>query len=435
MKKMKNLLALRTPSGRIVGFHSGNLQVAKLSDEAWNALSHPERSTEAQQALEAWNAEGALPRASKDHKIRSITINVTQICNLHCTYCAAGGDGSFGDPVQKISIEKTLPQIQFFINKLPEHSEFRMTFLGGEPLLYPEGIELIVNYAKELAQQKKIQLQFVVVTNGTLLNDKNIALLKKMKANITISIDGDASINDQIRPTKGGQGSTEKVVQGLKNLLQHKAELGKIGLSGVFGSLNHDLLTAYQFYRQFAVDWFDFTYDHTEVRKEISDSYAKGLAEVAALAFQTGGEKELRKIKLFDTYFQILDSKVGTENFCGAGKTYLILDARNNIYTCPWVVGQKDEIVGNGQTLFSNKLEPYQAPLVETNGCQSCWARFICGGGCMFIHQNKTGDKHQVDENFCERTRDLIALAILYYELSRDTGSIAAGGQSYERII
>jgi uncharacterized protein len=422
IKRMENVLAIRTPSGRVVGFHSNNLEVARLSNESWSALTGADEQ-EAISQLKEWNEQKLEKKEKQKNQIRSITINVTQVCNLHCTYCAAGGDGSFGDPVKKISVEKTLPQIRFFLEKLPTGSEFRITFLGGEPLLYPEGIELIGDYARELARQKDIALTFVVVTNGTQFNEKSIAILKKLKAQITISLDGPAVINDLNRPTKGGKGTTLTVEKGIGELLQHRTSLGKIGVSGVFGAMNEDLPRAYEYYRQLDVDWMDFTYDHTEVRSEVSRRFTDGLSKVAAIAFKAGGEKALRQIKLFDTYFELLDSQVGTENFCGAGKTYLIVDARNNLYTCPWVVGDKNEIVGNGETLFDDKLKPYQDPLIEKNGCQNCWARYICGGGCMYMHKNKTGDKHQVDENFCERTRSLIALAILYYEESRSTGN------------
>ncbi len=97
-----------------------------------------------------------------------------------------------------------------------------------------------------------------------------------------------------------------------------------------------------------------------------------------------------------------------------------MIDARNQLYTCPWVVGEKDEIVGQGQTLNRAKLEKYQKPLIELNNCQTCWARYLCGGGCMFIHREHTGDKHTKDIMFCERTRGLILMALMYYKLSRE---------------
>ena len=176
------------------------MDVARLSEQAWEqGLQLDEMRT--------WNAEHKpeqlIEAPHEPHKVRALTINVTQICNLHCSYCAAGGDGSFGDPVKKISIEKTLPQLQFFMKKLSAGDEFRLTFLGGEPLLYAEGLRLLALYAQELAADRQIKTQFVVVTNGTQFTRANIEILKQIKANITISIDGPPEINDPLRPNKG----------------------------------------------------------------------------------------------------------------------------------------------------------------------------------------------------------------------------------------
>jgi uncharacterized protein len=305
------------------------------------------------------------------------------------------------------------------LGKLNAGDEFRLTFLGGEPLLYPEALLLLSDYTREIAAQKNIRVQFVVVTNGTQFSERNIAILTKMKADITISIDGAAEINDELRPNKGGKGVTKEVVQGLRRLLDFKMQLGRIGLSGVFGSQNTDLKSAYMFYNEFAVDWFDFTYDHLEKREEVNQQFLNSLLEVAALAFAKGGEKELRRIKIFDHYFQAFESQHKNKNYCGAGKSFLMIDARNQIYTCPWVVGDPKEVVGQGTSLFQDRLASYTQDLIEQNNCHNCWARFVCGGGCMFLHKNKTGDKHQVDSNFCTRTRTLIAASLLYYESSR----------------
>jgi uncharacterized protein len=414
VKTFENIVMVRSPKGRTVGLNALNLDIAKLSEMAWESELHLVE-------MQDWNAEGSTSTQpeKRPHKVRALTINVTQVCNLHCIYCAAGGDGSFGDPVKKIAVEKTIPQLQFFIDKLSAGDEFRLTFLGGEPLLYPEAISILAAQAREMAKAKGAQIRFVVVTNGTQFTEKVLDILCQIRPDITISIDGPAQLNDSLRPTKGGKGSTALVVEGLKKLLSRRSELGTIGLSGVFGSQNQNILQAYEFYQSFAVDWFDFTYDHLEKSATVSEEFTQKLLEVANLAFRKGGEKELRRIKIFDHYFQSFDSKQKNVNFCGAGKSFLMIDARNQIYTCPWVVGNSKEVVGQGTTLFKDRLEAYSEDLIEQNGCHNCWARFVCGGGCMFIHKNKTGDKHQVDAEFCNRTRSLIAASLLYYEESR----------------
>ena len=76
-------------------------------------------------------------------------------------------------------------------------------------------------------------------------------------------------------------------------------------------------------------------------------------------------------------------------------------------------------MVGEGSVVNWNSLKPLEKPLIELNNCQTCWARYICGGGCMYINRAHTGDKHTKDEMFCERTRSLILIGIMYYKRAR----------------
>ncbi len=420
-RQIEDLHLIRRPSGDVVAFHARNMQVARLSHESWMALDHAETKSEALQALLDWNLSESpdVLREKRETGVRALTINVTQVCNLHCKYCAAGGDGSFGDPVKKIIVADTLPALQSFIAKVPKGESFRLTFLGGEPLLYPEGIQLLAEEAQRLGAEHGIQVDFTVVTNGTLFSEKNIELLKRFKMDITVSIDGPVLVNDVRRPTKGGRGVTEMVVEGLGRLLPQKLHLGTVMLSGVFGKGNLDLMTAYQFYRQFDVDWFDFTYDHHESSPEINREFMREIGKVAAHAYETEGEVGLRRIHTFDRLIVALDNQQQIENYCGAGKSFLMMDARQNLYTCPWVVNEPKEVVGHVGNIWEDKLKAYEAPLIEKNGCQDCWSRFLCGGGCMYIHRQATGDKHRVDQNYCDRTRFLIEQTLLYYENMR----------------
>jgi uncharacterized protein len=145
------------------------------------------------------------------------------------------------------------------------------------------------------------------------------------------------------------------------------------------------------------------------------------MTKLAAAAFAKGGEGALRKIRGFEQYFQALDHQQRTENHCGAGKSFLMLDARNRIYTCPWDVNDPKEQVGQGEELNEKALAAYQKPLLEVNHCENCWARFLCGGGCMFAHKHASGDKNIKNSQFCERTRFMVALTLIYYERCRST--------------
>jgi uncharacterized protein len=430
LRRFKDILALKSEEGTLLAFHARNLEVAQISEAAWSEMTPTsflssavpdvaDLKAESVAELRAWDLENSPDVKSNkiDKAIRFLTLNVTQICNLHCNYCAAGGDGTFGDAVAKISIEKTLPQIQFFLQRLPAGVSFNVSFLGGEPLLYAEGLEMIANYIAQEAPDRRVN--YTVITNGTLLNEKNVGILARMKATITVSLDGPPEINDVMRPTKNGTSSTAMIVDGLKRVLARKADFAHVMIHGVFDANNMEMLKAYDFYSQFAVDSYDFSFSVSENNPRATLEYMNQMSMLGARAYAQGGERALRKIRAFDQHFQSLDSQRRTENYCGAGKSFLMIDARNQIYTCPWDVNDKAEQVGQGTELDEKALEKYQPSLIETNKCENCWARFMCGGGCMFAHKHGSGKKDVKNTQFCERTRFMVALALIYYEKCR----------------
>ena len=312
-----------------------------------------------------------------------------------------------------------MPQLKFFLEKVPAGEKFHITFLGGEPLLYPEAIELIADYVALMTAGRGIHTSFSVVTNGTLINEKVLTILKKIKCNVSISIDGPKEINDRTRPQKNGTSSTDAVVAGINKLIENKEHLGRLVLHAVFSKNHTDVVSTYNFFKGFDVDFYEFSYTVEASDEASSQAYTEQMKKVADLAFAAGGEAALRKITLFDGYFAALDNQQQTENYCGAGKSFLMIDARNQVFTCPWEVGNRKDQVGSGTSLDTEKLAELSKPLIEKNNCQTCWARHLCGGGCMFMHKSKTGSKHQKDLNFCLRTRDLISTTILYYKQSR----------------
>ncbi|PIS12135.1 MAG: radical SAM/SPASM domain-containing protein [Bdellovibrio sp. CG10_big_fil_rev_8_21_14_0_10_47_8] len=416
-RRWNNILATKIPTGQVIGFHARNMDVAELSEELWQTMLDPQFDGDALEQLKSWDLEKSSEVRDQNmkSKIQSLSINVTQICNLQCTYCAAGKDGTYGRPEKKISVEKTIPQIALLMDRLSTGDTFNITFLGGEPLLYPEGLQLIADYAKEKAQEKSLRVKFNIITNGTLFNEKTIRVLESFQSQITLSLDGPAEINDIVRPSKGSKGVTEKILEGLKLLVQHRENLGPIIIQGVFGPYNKTPLRSYLFYRELGADQYDFHFDNESSDVAASEQFVADFHQIARLALQQGGESSLRKIKFFDQMFRQLDAKYRLENFCGSGKSYLVLDAKNKAFNCPWAVNDLQLAVGSETDLRPERMQTIRNSLISVNNCGDCWARHLCGGGCMWAHKQATGDKHQVDPIFCDRTRSLISLAISYY--------------------
>ncbi len=432
-----DVLALRLPStGRVLGFHGTEMQVAQLAPEVWTAMFKGQNSPlltsderEALNELSLWKIaktpvdQGGARDAHVAPAIRSLTINIAQICNLACTYCAAGGDGTYGSKVKTPDLEKTQKQLAFLLQHVPNGDQFHVTFLGGEPLLYPDIIHSIARDAKLLVAGRDIDLRFDIVTNGTLVTPEIAELLADLKASVTVSIDGAPEDNDKARVTKSGKGSSTMILKGLFELIKVRTRLSSLNAGAVFGSHNLNVVEAWKFLVEFPFDSIKFDFAAEIGDESASRKFAQGVLDVADLAFARGGEKELRRLHSFDHLFRTLDDQVRIQNHCLAGKTHLQLDTDGKFTACQWFVGQKDELLGEGLSLELSKknlrLGNFAEPLIEKNGCGSCWARHICGGGCMHVNKVKTGNKHKVDQAFCERTRTIIAKGIERYAEAR----------------
>lgn len=436
LRRHKEIIAFKAEDESITAFHAYNMEVAEISPESYAQMTpisittgeipdvkfpvNPEK-LEAFSALNEWNAEDNpnTKNGKLEFGIRSITLNVNQICNLKCTYCAAGGDGTYGEPMNKLSVEKTLPQLKFFLMQLKPGQKFAISFVGGEPLLHPEAILAIHNYVFEEAKKLQIIPSLQIVTNGTLLTGKTLEIVRAMKVKITVSIDGSKEYNDKARPTKNGQSSTDLTVSGIKEILNDRGNIISIGLSAVCSKESPSMLETYKFFETLKPDWCDFTMAYAENSPELQERFITELQEIARLAFEAGGEQKLRQVQYFDHKFAVLDSQLRIENYCGAGKSYAMIDAKNRMYSCPWDVGKPSETIGQNEQYDTTRLANYSKSLIELNNCQTCWARHLCGGGCMHINRELTGHKHKKDQMFCERMRSLLLTAILYYKISR----------------
>lgn len=466
LRRYKDILAIRTSSGKILGLHTRNLELANLDEQAWSSLPVANPITAQNLFLEplpqgeelnldsplveieAWNAEvGSQARDQQmRQKVKNLSINIAQICNLACTYCAAG-DGSYGSAVKKLDLTKAFQQLQFFLNPLRENESFHIRFLGGEPLLYPSAIRQIADYARLLVAHKNVKLSFGITTNGTLISEKVAELLADLACDVVISMDGPPEINDVHRPTVSGRGSSALVLKGLENLAKVRSRLGNLQVNAVFGTHNLKVVETYKFFSQFSFDSYGFNFaldklpassenqssDTAEIpgnalKEGLSPSeiYIQEMRALAEFIFQKEGAAGLVKISEFGTLLNTLETQERKLNFCGAGKSLLQSDTQSNLYACNWFMNDPKEKVGTVDVLNEQKMAPYAQDLISANNCGKCWARFLCGGGCLFGNRSVNGDKNQKDLAFCFRMRNLVVIAAEYYAKFLERGEYAA---------
>ena len=138
-----------------------------------------------------------------------IVLEVTQNCNLSCTYCCYGKYYNIRKSITKtkVNIVECLETLIDQRNKNEIKADLHISFYGGEPLLR---FDLISDCVK-LVRKKlpDVNITFGMTTNGLLLS-KHLDYLIENDFTLLISIDGNRG-NNIYRIKKDGTESFEQV--------------------------------------------------------------------------------------------------------------------------------------------------------------------------------------------------------------------------------
>ncbi|WP_431426128.1 radical SAM peptide maturase [Bacteroides hominis] len=150
--------------------------------------------------------------------LKQITLEVTSLCNLKCSYCCYG---ELYRPEKRkesfLSFQKVKKIFDFLFEFWSHYQIGRIktyvSFYGGEPLLAMELIKEIIDY---IEKNKKNDRLFVysMTTNGVLL-DRYIDFLVDNSIEILVSLDGDQKCNSY-RINNDGHNSYHAVYRNLK---------------------------------------------------------------------------------------------------------------------------------------------------------------------------------------------------------------------------
>jgi uncharacterized protein len=155
------------------------------------------------------------------HKVRSITLQVTQQCNLRCAYCIyseTNNPGQRRHSNKRMTKETAKKCIDFLLAHSRDEDRISIGFYGGEPLLEFDLIKYTVEYAKERLFGKT--LHFHITTNATLLKDEKLDFLIQENFTVLVSLDGGKEIQDRNRKFINGQGSFNIVMANIQEYIR-----------------------------------------------------------------------------------------------------------------------------------------------------------------------------------------------------------------------
>lgn len=340
-----------------------------------------------------------LSKNMVNRKIDMITLQLTQNCNLRCSYCIYSATSNLGQRSHNkkhMSFETAKEALMFYKQHSEDSNMASIGFYGGEPLLEFELIKKIVDYADKLFEGKEIC--YAVTTNATLLSEDIIDYLVEHHFVITLSIDGPEKIQDKNRKFKNGLGSYKVVENNILTFFRkHPYYMKNITVSMVIDedSNYNDIIELFK-----SEPFRDVKLTYTPVEKDatIADLSREYIEQynydtfLGYIQFYRNEGKKCYPSKIIEQDFNALESKL--ENFkpnilsacsapsgpCIPGKTRLFINCLGEFYPCERV--NENELMKIG-TLYSgfdyDKINDLlNVGRVSKDKCMNCWAFQLC---------------------------------------------------------
>ena len=276
---------------------------------------------------------------------RTVTFQVTDACNLRCTYCY-----QINKQTHRMSFEVAKKFFDMIIEATPEDNEYInpenspglvLEFIGGEPFLEIELIDQIVDYAisRMIAMNHPWANRFMlsICSNGVLYFDPKVqAFIKKHKEylSFSISIDGNKQLHDSCRIFPDGSGSYDIAIKGVKHFREY--------YHGYMGSKMTLAPSNIKYAYDAVTNLIDLGYTEIHLNCVYEEGWTNADATILYEQLTKIADHLIEDRNLFDNiYLSIFDEFMfkpknveSNENWCGGTGAMISCDYKGDIYPC-----------------------------------------------------------------------------------------------------
>lgn len=324
------------------------------------------------------------------HEIDSLAIwlHITNNCNLTCEYCFVNHKDNSSMP-QEIANE--LIDKLIWTAKNTNVKTILLKFAGGEPTLNMNMIEYVYFEVKKRISEldKNIQLSFAIVSNGTIVNNRVISMLRHNDIGIGISLDGYGSkCHDHYRLFNNNTGSWNLINKNIAKLLACGI---KPFILTTISPGNSSSLT-------YLIKWLI----KSDLRTRLSvvrDHFLPEEHEIVQLiedfeAMFSEIEKQEYDIdpRMLFTICELSFYKPRQAFSCGIGTSHLVVSHKGTVARCPMMVGQDTGRLENDLLQSIRSQLHYDPNDRHTTRCVSCKWFSVCVGGCPVGNEKEHGD-------------------------------------------
>lgn len=161
-----------------------------------------------------------------------IIIQGNSACNLNCSYCYLPVESRKDNTPLSLETAQIVFESIFSSDLLGEGLD--ISWHAGEPLIQPvayyEEMFALIEELQVKHHRQNVKISQSFQTNGTLITDEWCDFFIKHNIRLGVSMDGPRSLQDLHRKGWGGQGSYERVMQGIRCLQKNQNYFGVLAV-------------------------------------------------------------------------------------------------------------------------------------------------------------------------------------------------------------
>jgi len=392
-----------------------------------------------------------------------LIIIATEDCNLRCKYCVFSGTYEHQRRHNHRYMDFATAQkaVDYYYHLLSEgrgRNPFQrpsIGFYGGEPLLNFQLIKKVVEYVDEMYDGDEFpDIQWVVTTNGTLLQDAVFDYLVRHGFQIYLSLDGPKAVHDANRVFVNGKGTFDTIMRHIRRLTSRLTTSGEVSLPYkilVTYTKHTDLCRVYEFFIEhyallgqavarfnpvvpYQTTYYASCRDTSYLAKQSARLLFKKYRRLVTSGGGDGQETTLLE-KLFGTSHRMVHSRGMLDGFSGAifqcGEcipgSKIAVDCEGMLHVCEKInckfpIGTVDN--GLSWKKISEVIRDYDANVIgRCKGCDFSRLCQKCYATCALQ------DHFSIGDTFCADRRAGIpaTLSVLYSLLEKNPQYLSTG--------
>ncbi len=346
----------------------------------------------------------------------------TTVCNLRCGYCFVE-DSNKTQPLVNMTRVTCRKALDVFA-KLTENAEkISLALYGGEPLCNRDVVFDALRYVRKLEQEGafKKEVELSMLTNGVLIDDKAVEVIRETQTGVSISWDGPDKCHDIVRL------DTNKHPTG-KSALNAFHLLKDAGLTpGISCTIHrHNVDRVPEIARYIAEQLEPPGMGFNLLLPLISSGNPLDVSHEFAVEQLIEAFKILRKHGIYEDRIMrrvkpFVERGFHYKDCMGVGGQ-IVITPDGRIGPCQGFVGLDDFFPLHVKDLHSrlpdlDEDDIYADPLFDEwnqrlplnmSECWDCFAISVCGGGCPYASYANHDSIWRMDERICHQAKNVL---------------------------